>query len=185
MSEFTQILARADAGDSTAATELLPLVYDELRRIAAVRIGQEAPGQTLQPTALVHEVWLRLGAGDTRPWQNRAHFVAAAIEAMRRILVDRARRKLRQKRGENPDRVDFEEAMLPTPVPDEKILEVSAAVDALESEDPELARIVKLRFFGGMTHPEIATILGVNEKTVRRRWELARVRLYQLIQGPQ
>lgn len=185
MNDFTRILDRADAGDPQAAEALFPLVYDELRRLAAVRMGREASGQTLQPTALVHEVWLKLGGagvGD-RAWRSRQDFVAAAIEAMRRILVDRARRKQRLKRGGDAERVELEESRLESPAADEKVLEVSAAVDSLEGTDPELARIVKLRFFGGMNHDEIAVVLGVNERTVRRRWELARVRLLGLIRS--
>lgn len=181
MSEFSQILERADSGDARAAEALFPLVYQELRRIAAGQLGRESAGQTLQPTALVHEAWLRLTAGDGRSWQGREHFVAAATEAMRRILVDRARRKLRIKRGGDQERVDVEESRWMGPVKDEQVLEVNAAVERLEQEDPEQARIVKLRFFGGMSHDEIAAVLGVNEKTVRRRWELARLRLFHWI----
>ncbi len=179
--QFTRILQLAGNGDTAAATELFPLVYEELRRVAAAQLGRESPGQTLQPTALVHEAWLRLSAGDDRTWKNRGHFVAAATEAMRRILVDRARRKLRLKRGAGAERVELEESRLASPVEDEKILEVNSAVDRLEAESAELAQIVKLRFFAGMNHLEVAEVLGVNEKTVRRRWELARVRLHALI----
>lgn len=182
MSDFSQILERAGAGDARAAEALFPLVYNELRRIAAGQLGREAAGQTLQPTALVHEAWLRLSAGDGRAWQDQGHFVAAATEAMRRILVDRARRKMRIKRGGDQERVQVEESQWMGPATDEQVLEVNAAVERLETEDPEQAQVVKLRFFGGMSHDEIAEALGVNEKTVRRRWELARLRLFQWIQ---
>jgi RNA polymerase sigma factor (TIGR02999 family) len=181
MSDVTQFLGTVHSGDAKAAEELLPLVYDELRRLAAHKMANEAPGQTLQPTALVHEVWLRLG-GDGQPqWQNRAHFFGAAAEAMRRILVENARRKLRLKRGGGHERADFNESALPLPADDEKVLQVSEALDLLASEDARKAEIVKLRFFAGMQHDEVAALLDVNEKTVRRQWELARVRLVQLM----
>src|SRR5262245_28255218 len=146
-------------------------------------MAQEAPGQTLQPTALVHEAWVRLG-GETQPdWQNRAHFLAAAAEAMRRILVENARRKLRLKRGGGQERIELHESELQAPVEDEKVLQVHEALDALAAEDPQKAEIVKLRFFVGLGHDEIAALLGVNEKTVRRHWEVAKVKLFQTITG--
>jgi RNA polymerase sigma factor (TIGR02999 family) len=184
MSDVTRILERAQAGAPTAA-ELLPLVYDELRRLAAFIMANEAPGQTLQPTALVHEAWLRLG-GDTQPgWQNRTHFLAAAAEAMRRILVENARRKLRLKRGGKQERVELEDSVIAAPAEDEKVLQVNEALDRLAQEDPQKAEIVKLRFFVGLNHDEIAALLSVNEKTVRRHWEVAKVRLFQSIKsGP-
>jgi RNA polymerase sigma factor (TIGR02999 family) len=181
MSEITRILERAQAGDTDAANQLLPLVYDELRRLAAAKLAREAPGQTLQATALVHEAWLRLG-GDNQPtWQNRSHFLGAAAEAMRRILVENARRKLRLKRGGGNERVELHESAIEAPIEDEKVLQVHEALDTLAAEDPQKAEIVKLRFFVGLNHQEIATILGVNEKTVRRHWEVAKVRLFQQI----
>ena len=185
MSEVTRILEAARQGDSKAASELLPLVYDELRRIAAARMAHEAPGQTLQPTALVHEAWLRLG-GDAQPsWENRAHFLGAAAEVMRRILVENARRKLRLKRGGGQERIDLEESAIQAPAEDEKVVQVHEALDALAKEDPQKAEIVKLRFFVGLSHDEIAALLGVNEKTVRRHWEVAKVRLFQSITSGQ
>src|SRR5215472_11405866 len=177
----TQILAAAGAGDEHAAEQLLPLVYGELRRLAAAKMAREAPGQTLQPTALVHEAWLRLGADQQPDWQNRVHFLAAAAEAMRRILVENARRKLRLKRGGGRERVELHESAIEGPVEDEKVLRVHEALDVLAAEDPEKARIVKLRFFVGLGHDEIAALLGVNEKTVRRHWEVAKVKLFQKI----
>ena len=183
MSEVTRILDAIGHGDSKAAEELLPLIYDELRRLAAHRMAGEQPGQTLQPTALVHEAWLRL-VGDGDPgWQNRAHFFGAAAEAMRRILIDRARSKQAARHGGGQVRVELEESSLEAPIDDEKILQVHEALDVLAAEDPEKAEIVKLRFFAGLSHEEIATLLGVNEKTVCRHWEVAKVRLFQSIKG--
>ena len=181
MSDVTRNLDRVQQGDPKAAEELLPLVYDELRKLAAHKMGNEAPGQTLQPTALVHEAWLRLGGDDQPAWQNRAHFLAAAAEAMRRILVESVRRKLRLKRGGGGERVELNESAIQAPAEDEKILQVHEALEVLSVEDPETAQIVKLRFFVGLSHEEIAALLGVNEKTVRRHWEVAKVRLFQSI----
>ena len=181
MSDVTRNLDRVQQGDPKAAEELLPLVYDELRKLAAHKMGNEAPGQTLQPTALVHEAWLRLGGDDQPAWQNRAHFLAAAAEAMRRILVESVRRKLRLKRGGGGERVELNESAIQAPAEDEKVLQVHAALEVLSIEDPEMAQIVKLRFFVGLSHEEIAALLGVNEKTVRRHWEVAKVRLFQSI----
>lgn len=165
------------------AEELLGLVYEELRQLARARMSREQPGHTLQPTALVHEAWIRLSNPNAKsgPWANRAHFFAAAAEAMRRILVDNARRKQQLKRGSNPERVDFEDANLAAPTDDEKLLQVHGALDTLAAEDPIKAEIVKLRYFVGLNHHEIAEAMGVNEKTIRRHWEVAKVRLYQLI----
>ena len=185
MSDVTRILERIEQGDGKANEELLPLVYEELRKLAAYKMGQEAPGQTLQPTALVHEAWLRLGGDDQPAWQNRAHFLAAAAEAMRRILVESARRKLRLKRGGGSERVELHESVIEAPADDEKVLQVHDALTALAIEDPEKAQIVKLRFFVGLTHEEIAALLGVNEKTVRRQWEVAKVRLFRSIKTAQ
>jgi RNA polymerase sigma factor (TIGR02999 family) len=183
VSEVTRILDAIQQGDSKAADELLPLVYEELRRLAANKMAHELPGQTLQPTALVHEAWLRL-VGDGDPgWQNRAHFFGAAAEAMRRILIDRARRKQALRHGGGQQRVELEESALEVPADDEKILQVHEALEVLAVEDPEKAEIVKLRFFAGLSHEEIAGLLGVNEKTVRRHWEVAKVRLFQSIKA--
>jgi len=185
MSDVTRILDRIRQGDPGAAAELLPLVYEELRKLAAAKMAREAPGQTLQATALVHEAWLRLGGEDQPAWQNRAHFLAAAAEAMRRILVESARRKLRLKRGGGGERVELHESAIERPAEDEKILQVHEALEILSAEDPEKAQIVKLRFFVGLSHEEIAALLGVNEKTVRRHWEVAKVRLFQNIKAAQ
>ena len=182
MSDVTRFLDAMDAGDPKAAQELLPFVYEQLRRIAAAKMAQEAPGQTLQPTARVHEAWLRLG-GDSQPrWQNRAHFFSSAAEAMRRILVENARRKLRLKRGGRAEHVELDSA-IQAPAEDEKVVNVSEALELLAREDPQKAEIVKLRFFVGLGNDEIAALLGVNEKTVRRHWEVAKVRLFQSIKA--
>jgi RNA polymerase sigma factor (TIGR02999 family) len=185
MSDVTHILSAMERGDAQAAEALLPLVYDELRRLAAAKMAQESGTQTLQPTALVHEAWLRLAGPDQPAWQNRSHFFGAAAEAMRRILVENARRKLRLKRGAGHQRVELDESAVAAPAEDDKILQVHAALDALAIEDPEKAQIVKLRFFVGLSHEEIAALLGVNEKTVRRHWEVAKVRLFQHIKATQ
>ena len=160
----------------------MPLVYDELRRLATVRLARERPGHTLQATALVHEAWIRLSQNEN-PWRDRGHFFAAAAEAMRRILVDNARRKAQLKRGSNPERVDLAESQVVGPESDDKVLEIHAVLDDLAAEDELKARIVKLRCFVGLNHQEIADALGLNEKTVRRNWELAKLRLYELITG--
>src|SRR5262245_9965714 len=144
-------------------------------------MAHEAAGQTLQPTVLVHEAWLRLGGNTQSAWQNRAHFFSGAAEAMRRILVENARYKLRLKRGGGRERVEFEESAIEAPAEEEKVVQVHEALDALATEDPQKAEIVKLRFFVGLNHHEIAALLGVNEKTVRRHWEVAKVQLFQCI----
>jgi RNA polymerase sigma factor (TIGR02999 family) len=162
--------------------ELLEVLYGELRGLAARQLAGELPGQTLQPTALVHEAWLRLGADDQPRWKNRAHFLGAAAEAMRRILVDRARRKLRVKHGGHFEHVESDDRWLQAPAEDEKVLEVHEALEKLAAEDREKAEIVKLRFFVGLRNGEIAALLGVSEKTVQRHWELAKVRLFKSIQ---
>lgn len=174
MSDVTQILHAIEHGDAKAAGELLPLVYDELRRLAAYRMANEAPGHTLQPTALVHEAWLHLG-GDRQPtWQNRAHFFGAAAEAMRRILVDRARTKRARKRGGNLERVDLDAIELPSPMPDDELLALDEALDRLATVDTRAAEMVKLCFFVGLTQQEAALELGVSLATAERIWGFAR-----------
>ena len=183
MGDVTRVLERVQQGDSKSADDLLTLVYDELRSLAAAKMAREAPGQTLQPTALVHEAWLRLGADCQPAWQNRAHFLGAAAEAMRRILVENARRKLRLKRGGGVERAELHESAIEAPADDEKVIKVHEALETLAAEDAEMAKIVTLRFFVGLKHEEIATLLGVNEKTVRRHWEVAKVKLFQSIKA--
>jgi RNA polymerase sigma factor (TIGR02999 family) len=182
MSEVTVLMERLQQGDGRAADELLPLVYEELRRLAASRLAQEAAGHTLQATALVHEAWLRLvGQGDPerRPeWNGRAHFFGAAAEAMRRILVERARKKARIRHGGAQQRVDFEQASFASKDPDEMVLALNDALEQLALESPLKAEVVKLRYFAGMEHAETARALGIAEITVRRHWKYARAWLY-------
>lgn len=183
MSDVTRILERVQQGDPTAAAELMPLVYEELRRLAAYRMSQQPLGQTLQPTALVHEAYLRLAASPDPHWEHRAHFFAAAAEAMRHILVDQARRKLRAKHGAGASHVDVHSIEIAAPTADDKLLLIHEALDAFITEDPTKAQVVKLHVFVGLTHDEIARALSLSEKTVRRHWNFARVRLYQIISG--
>jgi RNA polymerase sigma factor (TIGR02999 family) len=180
VSDVTRILQAAQQGDPKAAEELLPLVYEELRKLAAAKMANEGAGHTLQSTALVHEAWLRLAGKDAQtPFANRAHFFAAAAEAMRRILIERARRKSSGKRGGNPERIDLENLELATDADDDTLLLVNEALDKLAKEDPRAAEIVKLRFFGGLTLEEAGQALGFTERTAKRSWAFARAWLYQ------
>ncbi|HTJ00919.1 MAG TPA: ECF-type sigma factor [Dongiaceae bacterium] len=179
MSEFTVILQRIDAGDPQAAAELLPLVYEELRKLAAQKLARETPGQTLQATALVHEAWLRLGADAQPEWRNRAHFFAAAAEAMRRILIDTARRKKAQRHGGNCERVNLDALDLAANMDDGQLLALHEALDQLAEHDAAKAQVVKLRFFTGLTNEQVAQVLGVSEPTVKRHWAYARAWLYR------
>lgn len=187
MSDITRIVDVCRNGSSVGTGDLFPVVYEELRRLAAQKMAGESGTQTLQATALVHEVWLRLGSGEGPAFQNRAHFFAAAAEAMRRILVERARAKSVHKRGGDRKRMSLDALGEEEPASDgnkdEMLLQVHEALDALAHENPEEAEVVKLRFFAGMTHPEIAAILNVNEKTVRRYWNHAKAWLYLRIQS--
>jgi RNA polymerase sigma factor (TIGR02999 family) len=184
MNEVTRILSALEAGDPQAAGHLLPLVYDELRQLAAARLADEKPGQTLQPTALVHEAYLRLvGDGPPRAWDNRGHFFAAAAEAMRRILVENARRKRSRKHGGGLKRHDPEEAELAAPEPVEDLLALDEALDRLAAKDPLKAELVKLRYFAGMTIDESAAALGISAATAKRYWAYARAWLYQAVSG--
>ena len=171
MSEVTRILNRVEQGDPEAAEELLPLVYDELRRLAAAKMAQEKPGHTLQATALVHEAWLRLAGSDRQQWRGRDHFTSAAAEAMRRILVDSARRKKRVRHGGDQERVDFVD--LPIATDDDKCLAVNDYLEQLAMDDPEKAQVVKLRVFAGLKVAEIGALLDCSEKTVQRHWDFA------------
>jgi RNA polymerase sigma factor (TIGR02999 family) len=174
MSEVTMILNALGRGEKLASEQLLPLVYDELRRLAAMRMAREAAGQTLQPTALVHEAWVRLVQDGFRTWENRAHFFAAASEAMRRILIEKARRKARLRHGGGQQRMDIDAVELAATTPDEKLLLINEALGALEVENPERARVVVLKFFGGLTNKEVAETLGIGQRTVNRHWLCAR-----------
>lgn len=175
MSDLTRTPNRVKQGEMPPVEELLPLVYEELRKLAAHKMAQEAPSQTLQPTALVHEAWLRLG-GDAQPaWQNRAHFFAAAAEAMRRILVERARRRSTLKRGAGADRVSLDAIEIPIVAPDdERLLAVDEALEEFAAIHPRKAELVKLRFFTGMTFEEAASVLGVAVPTAKEWWAYAR-----------
>jgi len=174
VSDLTHLLTAAQRGDATAAEQLLPLVYQELRRLAAHKMANEAPGHTLQPTALVHEAWLHLGGDEQPNWKNRAHFFGAAAEAMRRILVDRAREKKALKRGGNLERVDIDAFELPSPMPDDELLALDEALDRLSTVDTRAAEMVKLCFFVGLTQEEAARELGVSLSTAERVWGFAR-----------
>jgi RNA polymerase sigma factor (TIGR02999 family) len=174
VSDVTQILDRVHQGDSKAAEELLPLVYDELRKLAAHRMAGEAAGHTLQPTALVHEAWLRLVRTPDPAWQNRAHFFRTAAECMRRILIDNARRKLQIRHGGGAERVPLDEIDLPGEHDPRQLLHVHEALDRLAAEDPTKAEIVKLRFFVGLENREIAELLDISERTVERAWSFAK-----------
>lgn len=180
MSDVTQLLHAIDAGDPKAADRLLPLVYEELRKLAAARMAQEKPGQTLQATALVHEAWLRLaGTEKQKAWNSRGHFFGAAAEAMRRILVERARQKARVRHGGGLERVDLEHVNLATEDNDQTLLAMSDALDALARESPQKAEIVKLRYFTGLENQEIARALGISLSTVERSWAYARSWLHR------
>jgi RNA polymerase sigma factor (TIGR02999 family) len=178
VSDLTRILEGVERGDSKAAGELLPLVYEELRRLAAHKMSNESLGHTLQPTALVHEAWLRLMAGEQSRWENRGHFFAAAAEAMRRILIDRARRKHAAKHGGGWERIELDEINVPDQASQDTLLSVDEALDDLAREDAKAAELVKLRFFGGLSVEEAATALGFTDRTARRYWRFARAWLH-------
>jgi RNA polymerase sigma factor (TIGR02999 family) len=179
MSEVTRILSAIEQGDPHGAEQLLPLVYAELRKLAAQKLGQEKPGQTLQATALVHEAYLRLvGRDDEQQWNSRGHFFAAAAEAMRRILVESARRKSRLKHGGERDRVDLDSGCLASPAPSLDLLALDEALSRLAETEPAKAELVKLRFFAGLTMPEAAAALNVSLATAERSWTFAKSWLY-------
>ena len=175
MSGVTHILGRLEQGDAKAAEELLPLVYDELRRLAASKMANEAPGHTLQPTALVHEAWLRLGGSEAPSFQNRAHFFGAAAEAMRRILIERARRRVAAKRGAGAAMVNVDEIEIPSPLADDdQLLAVNEALEKFAALEPRKAELVKLRYFVGMSFDEAATAMGIAVPTAKQWWAYAR-----------
>lgn len=181
MNEATRLLNAIGQGDAQAAGDLLPLVYDELRKLAAHRMSGEAAGHTLQPTALVHEAWLRLVGGDSPQFDGRGHFFAAAAEAMRRILIDRARQKNSLKRGAGAERVKLDDLEIATAADNDTLLLVDEALTKLTGEDPDSAAFIKLRFFAGMTNEEAAQALNLSERTARRHWSFARAWLYREI----
>jgi RNA polymerase sigma factor (TIGR02999 family) len=184
MNDVTQVLAAIEKGDPAAASQLLPLVYDELRRLAAQKLVNEAVGQTLQPTALVHEAYLRLvGSNSEGEWDSRGHFFAAAAEAMRRILVENARRRRSLKRGGDRKRLDIDEVQPAVSAPDDDLLALDAALTKLAAKDAVKADLVKLRFYGGCTGEEAAFLLGISTSTADRYWTFARAWLQREISG--
>ncbi len=198
MSELTRILSRIDAGDPAAAEQLLPLVYDELRKLAAAKLAQEKPGQTLQATALVHEAYLRLVGSAPRPdgdgvtadphpsggvYNSRGHFFMAAAEAMRRILIERARQKRSVKHGGQALRVDWNVDLIAASLPDDDLLALDEALSALEAHDPQAAGVVRLHCFGGLTIEQAAETLGISERTAYRDWSYARAWLHRALRS--
>jgi RNA polymerase sigma factor (TIGR02999 family) len=184
MSEITHILSQVELGDSSAAEELLPLVYDELRKLAAARLAQEKPGQTLQATALVHDAYIRLVAVDqSQHWNSRGHFFGAAAEAMRRILVENARRKLRVRHGGDMTRVDFNEAELVADLQPDELLGLNDAIENLARHDRPAADLVKLRYFAGLSVEQAADALGLSRANAYRHWTYAKAWLFSQVQG--
>jgi RNA polymerase sigma factor (TIGR02999 family) len=182
MNEVTRILSAVEKGDPQAAEQLLPLVYNELRRLAAQRLGQEKPGQTLQATALVHDAYLRLvGAESDQNWNSRGHFFAAAAEAMRRILIDQARRKQAHKRGGLGRRVPLDAADVSFNSPANELLDIDDALTRLDTEDPQAARLIRLRYFAGLSIEDAAELVGISRSTAYEHWSYARVRLRTLL----
>lgn len=181
MSDVTRILNAIEQGDAKAADKLLPLVYDELRRLAAWKLSQEPPGQTLQATTLVHEAYIRLVGSEAQSWKSRTHFFSAAAEAMRRILIENARRKHRLKYGGGQQRVDFEEAELAIKEPSEDVIAIDEALSTLAKEDPVKAKLVELRYFAGLTVEQAAEILELSPRTAKRYWRYTRAWLYKEI----
>jgi RNA polymerase sigma factor (TIGR02999 family) len=181
MSEVTHLLQAMERGDPRGAEELLPLVYEELRKLAACRMAHEPPGQTLQPTALVHEAWLRLAGKESLRWDSRAHFFGAAAEAMRRILIDNARRKQALRHGAGQPRLDIQDIELAAPAADDQLLDVDEALDKLAAAQPEKAELVKLRYFAGLSIEEAAEVLQISTATAKRWWAYARAWLFSEI----
>jgi len=179
MSDITRILHSIDDGDPKATDQLLPLVYEELRKLAAQKMASEAAGHTLQPTALVHEAWLRLAGEENQKWDGRGHFFAAAAESMRRILIERARRKHALKRGGDFERVNLDDVDVAALADGDTLLLINDALDKLEREDPEAAQVVKLRFFAGLTNEEAGLAMGISPRTAKRYWTFARAWLFQ------
>ena len=185
MSDVTRILTAIEQGDNKASEELLPLVYNELRRMAAHKMSAEPAGHTLQPTALVHEAWLKLVDSPAQSWQNRAHFFGAAAEAMRRILIARARRKQTQRRGSGAPHLDADEIEIASPAPDDQLLALDEALNRFAALEPQQAELVKLRYFVGLKIDEAAEVLGISEATAKRWWAYARAWLFNKITAPE
>lgn len=181
MPDLTRALQSAEQGDPQAAAELLPLVYDELRNLAAAKMSQQRPGQTIQATALVHEAWLRLEKSGPQRWESRKHFFAAAAQAMRHILIERARRRARIRHGAQMERVPLDEIEIAAPPDDERLLQINAELDKLAAVAPEKAEVVKLRFFVGLDEKETAALLGLSPRTVERYWSYAKVWLFERV----
>ena len=181
MNHFTQILESASLGDDRSAETLLPLVYEELRTLAAARMACQSAAHTLQPTALVHEAWLRMVKHEDQTWQNRTYFFAAASTAMRNILIDHARRKASKKRGGDRLRLDLDQLELTASAPDERMLLVEDALQQLEQVNPEWARIVVMKYFGGLNNREVASAMNISERSVKRYWAGARIWLLRQI----
>jgi len=184
VSDITRILTAIERGDAQATDELLPVVYDELRRMAAHKMSTEPAGHTLQPTALVHEAWLQLVDSPNQTWQNRAHFFGAAAEAMRRLLIARARRKNRQRRGSGARHLDVDQLEIASPAPDQQLLALNEALDRFAALEPQQAELIKLRYFIGMTIEEAAGILGISEATAKRWWAYSRAWLFHELSLP-
>jgi RNA polymerase sigma factor (TIGR02999 family) len=184
VSEVTRILTDIERGDAQASEELLPLVYNELRRMAAHKMACEPAGHTLQPTALVHEAWLKLVDSPSQSWQNRAHFFGAAAEAMRRILIGRARRKQTQRRGAGAAHLDADEIEIASPAPDDQLLALNEALDRFATLEPQQAELVKLRYFVGLKIDEAAEVLGISQATAKRWWAYARAWLFHEVNPP-
>jgi RNA polymerase sigma factor (TIGR02999 family) len=183
MSDVTRILESVSGGDPQAADQLLPLVYEELRKLAAARMANESPNQTLQPTALVHEAWLRLTGNENVKWDGRAHFFGAAAEAMRRILIDNARRKHARRHGGGQERLNIADVEIAAPGKDEELLAMDEALEKFAAVDRPKAELVKLRYFGGLTIEESARLLGISLPTANRWWAYARAWLFNQMNG--
>jgi RNA polymerase sigma factor (TIGR02999 family) len=182
--QMTQILDAIGAGEEHAAEKLLPLVYEELRHLAAAKMAQQPPGQTLQATALVHEAWLRLAGGKLPRWESRKHFFAAAAQAMRHVLIERARRKIRARHGGEMERVALDEVEIPVPTDNERLLQINAALDEFAAIAPEKAEVVKLRFFVGLDEQQTAEVLHISPRTVERYWSYAKAWLFEHAKQP-
>ena len=183
MNDFTVILNAASKGDASSAEALLPLVYEELRKLAQARMARELSAHTLQPTALVHEAWLRLVKDEDRDWKDRSYFFAAASTSMRRILVDHARQKAQLKRGGDLKRVELEDFVQSDPEPDERILQLDEVLKSLEQAHPQWAQVVEMKYFGGMTNEEVAETLNIGRATVIRYWATAKIWLCERLQA--
>lgn len=183
MSDVTRLLDAMDSGEPRAAEELLPFIYDELRRLATHKLSLLPPGQTLQATALVHDAYLKLTGGEKQRWENQRHFFAAAAEAMRHILIDRARRRARIRHGGDAERIELDAIEIAEPAADETLLLLNDALDELHKASPDRAEIVKLRFFAGFSEAEIAGLLNLSERSVQRHWSCAKAWLFERIES--